>query len=234
MIEKNIFQTFKTKKIDAKILEIIDKTKSLNPNYAYYFYDDNDIYDFIKSNFDNEIVNSYPKLQIGAAKADFWRYLVLYKYGGVYLDLDSFVATALDNFILNSDRSVITRESNPPHFVQWCLICESQHPILKHTIQEVLKKIHENNENRLNYLTGPPVMSEAIEKTYRKLGFDSLYYANDEDINLKMSEKANNECRFIGIDFNNSNFVFKHGYYQLLYQDKLPWLEEQKLKKVID
>ena len=233
MIEKNIFQTFKNKNLNDKILEIINLTKSINKDYDYYFYDDNDIYDFIKSNFDGEILNSYLKLQIGAAKADFWRYLVLYKYGGVYLDLDSFISTKLDNFILDDDQAIITRESNPPHFVQWCLICKKEHPILESTIEEVIKKINNPTDFRLNHITGPPVVSEAIEKLYSDLGFDSIYYTKDEDLNKAIKKDSKKYCRFIGVDYNNNNFIFKHPYYHLLYEHSLPWMEEQKIKSVI-
>ena len=85
----------------------------------------------------------------------------------------------------------------------------------------------------MNYLTGPPVLSEAIEKLYSNLGFDSIYYAKDEDLNSAIRKNSKEYCRFVGTDFDNRNFIFKHPYYNLLYKDKLPWMEEQKIKSAI-
>lgn len=233
MIEKNIFQTFINKDLPEPVVDLVNYLKYKNKSYNYYFYTDEDILDFIKTNFSNEIFNSYCRLQIGAAKADFWRYLVLYKYGGVYLDIDSFINADLDTFILNDDRAIVTRENNYGHFVQWCLICKSGHPILKYTIENVIKKICENKEKRLNYLTGPPVLSESIENLYKHFGFESLYETDDSLINAKMNKNSDSYSRFVGIDFNDRRFIFKHPYYHTLYQNKKPWMEEQLIKPVI-
>lgn len=233
MIEKNIFQTFINSELPEPIVGLIEKLKLNNPNYNYYFYTDEAILDFIKTNYSNEIFNAYCKLQIGAAKADFWRYLVLYKYGGIYLDIDSYISIPLDNFILENDKAIVTRENNYGHFVQWCLIIKSGHPILKYTIENVLKKIFEKKETSLNYITGPPVLSESIENLYSYLGFKSLYETEDDKINSKMNIQSEDYSRFIGIDFNNNGFIFKHEYYYMLYKDKKPWMEEQTVKSVI-
>jgi mannosyltransferase OCH1-like enzyme len=233
MIEKNIFQTFVNNELPEPVANLIEQLKLNNSNYNYYFYTDENILDFIKTNYSNEIYNAYSKLQIGAAKADFWRYLILYKYGGVYLDIDSYITIPLDNFILDKDKAIITRENNYGHFVQWCLIIKSEHPILKYTIENVLKKIFEKKETRLNYITGPPVLSECIENLYQYLGFKSLYETKDEEINNKMNANSDEYARFIGTDFNNNEFIFKHQYYYTLYKNKKPWMEEQTIKSVI-
>ena len=48
----------------------------------------------------------------GAAKADVWRYAILYTYGGVYIDEDSDIATPLDEVIGHNDRMIVTHERN--------------------------------------------------------------------------------------------------------------------------
>lgn len=58
-----------------------------------------DISDYIKSNFPAETFESYSKIQIGAAQADFWRLLVLYKHGGVYMDIDAHLIWPLSSII---------------------------------------------------------------------------------------------------------------------------------------
>ena len=89
-IEKNIYQTYKTKNIPGFMEELISELKDKNPGYTYSLFDDNDIQQFINENYSKDVQQAYSKLHVGAAKADLWRYLVLYKNGGVYIDFDSY------------------------------------------------------------------------------------------------------------------------------------------------
>jgi len=88
-IPKIIYQTWKDKNLSSNLLKIRDNIIKLNPDYKIILYDDKEIDEFIKSNFDEYVYNAYSKLNIGAARADFWRYCILYKFGGIYLDFDS-------------------------------------------------------------------------------------------------------------------------------------------------
>eukprot|EP01038_Epipyxis_sp_PR26KG_P008516 gene8516-11513_t len=48
----------------------------------------------------------------GAAKADLWRYAVLWAYGGVYIDDDSDIKSPLDSMILPDDTLIVSYEKN--------------------------------------------------------------------------------------------------------------------------
>lgn len=63
---------------------------------------------FVNTHFTGIIADSYNRLNIIVAKVDFWRYLVLYKYGGVYLDMDSSIDVPLDTLINEEDEAIIT------------------------------------------------------------------------------------------------------------------------------
>jgi mannosyltransferase OCH1-like enzyme len=130
MIEKNIFQSWNTKIIHPLVQKKIDFLKKINNNYTYYLYDDNDMDNFVNDHFKGEIAECYNKLNIIVAKVDLWRYLILYKYGGVYLDMDSSIEKPLDELIQENDAAIITVEGNQNLYVQWALIFSKQHPIL--------------------------------------------------------------------------------------------------------
>lgn len=49
---------------------------------------------------------------VGAAKADIWRYAVLYTYGGVYLDDDSDIRKPLDEIIQETDYLLMSEEGS--------------------------------------------------------------------------------------------------------------------------
>ena len=85
MVPKNIFMTFKNKKVPK---EIFIRWKTLNPDYKIHFYTDKDCIDFLRKNYNNNYANFFKKIRRGPHKADFWRLCVLYKYGGIYADID--------------------------------------------------------------------------------------------------------------------------------------------------
>jgi mannosyltransferase OCH1-like enzyme len=180
-IPKIIHQTFKSDKLPFITRWHISRLRKRNPTYRYEFYDDGRIEQFLMANFEEEVFEQYQKLNIGAAKADFFRYAVLLKEGGIYIDIDSSVTGRLDDFIEQNDVAIISKEHNPGMFVQWALIYQSGHPFLQKTMDMVLDNIQHNRyPHDVHKMTGPSVYSNAINEClaenpaipYRLLGYD--------------------------------------------------------------
>ena len=233
MIEKNIFQSWYTKKLHPLLQEKINKFKNLNSEYTYHLYDDNDMDIFVNKHFNGVIAECYNKLNIIVAKVDFWRYLILYKYGGIYLDMDSSIEKSLDELIKNEDQAIITAENNPNLYVQWALIFSKEHPILKKTIELICSNIKNNSyPNNIHKMTGPTVYSRAINHIHMELFNTIIYHRNikqETDITYNMN---NISYRLYGKDY-NSYFCFKHNLHYLLYKNKKHWTQEQKEKPVL-
>jgi mannosyltransferase OCH1-like enzyme len=70
----------------------------MNPDFDFVLMDDEQCRDFIRDNFDKKTLEAYDSLVPGAYKADLWRYCILYKYGGIYLDIK---LRSADDFKLN-------------------------------------------------------------------------------------------------------------------------------------
>ena len=195
-IPKRIIQTYKTDKLPWLARWHIEKLKHKNPNYTYEFYDDERIEDFLMEEFETQVWESYQKINIGAAKADFFRYAVLYKKGGVYLDVDSLIVEKLDNFILADDEAIISLESNKKYYVQYALFFNAQHLFLEKTMEVIMDNI---KNNRFAYdvhkMTGPSAYSLAVdsvikseqEVNYRQVGID---YENKVKFSFPMSKTA--------------------------------------------
>jgi inositol phosphorylceramide mannosyltransferase catalytic subunit len=168
-IPKIVYQTYKTKKIPLITKWHRYRMQRKNPGYKFLFYDDNDIDTFIKENFDSEVYELFLKIQIGAAKADFFRYAILYKYGGIYLDIDSKINDSIDSWIFENDVAVIAKEKNNIYYTQWALFYEANHPFLEATLDRVLDNIA---NNRFPYdthkMTGPTAYLEGIESCLKK------------------------------------------------------------------
>ena len=193
-IPKTIYQTYKTSKLPLITQWHIYRMKKNNPEYDYQFYDDERINSFILENYGNEVFNLYSKINIGAAKADFFRYAILYKNGGIYLDIDSQVVKKLNYFIFPTDNAVISLESNMVNYVQWALVFEAGHPFLKKTLDLVINNLKENKyPYEVHRMTGPTAYTEAINQClkenpavqYRQLGID---YNNGFKFSYAMSK----------------------------------------------
>jgi mannosyltransferase OCH1-like enzyme len=87
IIPLNIFQTWHTLNLPPKMKENVDTLKAQNPEFIHYLYDDDMCRNFIKNNFNINVLYAFDTLIPGAYKSDLWRLCILYKYGGIYLDI---------------------------------------------------------------------------------------------------------------------------------------------------
>jgi mannosyltransferase OCH1-like enzyme len=237
MIEKNIFQSWKTKNLNDLIQQKINSYLTLNPGYKYKLYDDNDIDKFVNENYSGEIANCFNKLNIIVAKVDFWRYLILYKYGGIYLDMDSSIDKNLNELINDEDEAIISVEGNEENYVQWALIFKKGHPILKKTIEVVVENIKNNKyPNDIIFMTGPRAFAEGINILHKELFGNELIHKSinmDTDITYKTNNWFSNiSYRIYSVDYKDF-FTFKHEQSHLLYNDTIPWMEEKKTKNLL-
>ena len=236
-IPKVIYQTWKTKNLHENCLQIKKNIQKLNPDYEIILYDDEDMDEFIKTNFDEYIYNCYSQLNVGASKADFWRYCVLYKHGGIYLDMDSNITNPLNELIKEDDQCIITREGNPGIFNNWIMIFEKGHPILAKTIYNCCYNIMNKTSNDVCYLTGPVgPFTYAINQTMIPLyGKNThLYFEKDEELNNILNNPNNKtRCRFYGVDM-GIFATWKHKYTEDLYKNTVHWSDESKIFKEKD
>jgi inositol phosphorylceramide mannosyltransferase catalytic subunit len=232
MITKKIYQTWVTKNLPHRVKDYVDEMLSLNPSYEYELYDDEDIFYFIQQHYGKDILSTYEKLNIGAAKSDLWRYLILYKQGGIYLDIDSHIHKNLDGLIKESDRAIISREGNQDTFVQWCLMFSKEHPILERTIEKCVYNIKNETTENILELTGPQVYSSAIQETLSPLSVD-VYKSSDMIVanKMKSDEFDDIRCRLYSYDYEDY-CIFKHRDSYLLNTDKPHWREESETRSV--
>jgi len=81
----NIYQIYHNKKnIPNKVYDNIKKYAS---NYNHIIFDYEESLDYIKNNYDDKVLETYNLLKNPAHKADLFRYCILYKKGGLYLDI---------------------------------------------------------------------------------------------------------------------------------------------------
>ena len=97
IIPLKVYQTWYTKDLPPIMKQNREKLIRENPEFEFELYDDEDCREFIRNNFDRDVLYAFDSLIPGAYKADLWRYCVIYKYGGIYLDIGM---ECLNNFQL--------------------------------------------------------------------------------------------------------------------------------------
>lgn len=82
-------------------LKNIELLKENNPDWKHILWDDNTLNKFVETNYPQYLKywNSFPHTFY---KIDYSRYLLLQKYGGMYIDLDEENIKSFDSKILNS------------------------------------------------------------------------------------------------------------------------------------
>lgn len=210
-IPKIIHQTyFKKVNLPRHVEKNIEFLKAKNPGWEYRLYDDNDIVDFIKAHYSPEILRIYNKInpKFGAARADLFRYLLIYKVGGAYFDLKSGANSTLD-VLTSGQEYILSHWPGPPlgmfaegdhvyprgEYQQWHVIGAPEHPFLKAVIDKVLSNIDNYNEKNFSHsglkvirTTGPVPYTQAISPIIKK--HPHKLYLSDRDAGLVYSTVA--------------------------------------------
>lgn len=163
-IPKVIYQTFSSSALPWLTRQHVSRFRKKNPGYRYEFYDDQRMVKFMQNHLDSESFELFRRIQIGAIKADFFRYVILYHFGGVYLDIDSLITARLDTMIMADDNAIISKESNGLFYIQYALIFEAGHPFLQRTIEMLIDNLRNNRFPHDGHsMTGPGVYTHAIK-----------------------------------------------------------------------
>ncbi len=217
IIPYKIHQTFKTNKVPEKMYNASQSYVKLNPHYDYHFYDDMDILNIINnldcSNFSftkEELLKAYNNMNSGAGKADVFRYIIIYKEGGCYFDIDTICLKSLDTFIEDSDE-LVSGLGTRGDLHQWGMIYKKEHPFVKRALENSVKninnKIYVNGfDNSLEGLTGPPCLDKSIKEV---LGLNKDYKFISGKYNIK-----DYKFNILDGDFFGGNIQFKYDGYK--------------------
>jgi mannosyltransferase OCH1-like enzyme len=177
-IPANIFQTWQTKSLPPKMFLAMMKIKKLNPGFKYFLFDDNDCREFIQKNFEPNVLNAYNRLIPGAYKADLWRYCILYKYGGIYLDI-KYIPRNNFKFINFLKKEHWVLDANKVGIYNAFMVCKSGNDILIKAINQIVENVN-NKFYGVSWLepTGPRLLAK--------------YFTNEE------KEKLNTKHVLIG------------------------------------
>lgn len=135
IIPRDIILTWKDNNIPPYVIQ---KWKTLNPDYNIKFFNDNDIINFLDIEYSNKFSNFFKEIPFGRYKADFFRLCYLYKYGGYYFDIDIEPISSIDRIINNKYTFISCLSLFSGHIFQAILITTKNNPIIKLCIDSML------------------------------------------------------------------------------------------------
>jgi len=182
IIPLDIYQTWHTKSLPPLMQENVNKIILNNPAFKHHLFDDDDCRNFIKNNFNSDVLNAFDSLIPGAYKADLWRYCILYKKGGIYLDIKYKVVNAFkfinltesEHFVLDIDKDSVYNA---------LIVCLPGNNFLLNAINRVIENVR-NKFYGINSLhpTGPRLLGDIIPKNVKsKLDMSHEYYKSLEN-----------------------------------------------------
>jgi mannosyltransferase OCH1-like enzyme len=136
--------------------------RMMSLSYEYRYCSDEECSDFIKSNFPTEVYDAFESLQIGAAKADLWRILVLQKIGGVYIDIDAAFCWPLEKMIGVEQSELFVRHKDGV-FTNHFLAARPAHPLIEEMAARIVMNINANTLQSVFDMTGPTVVHEVAK-----------------------------------------------------------------------
>jgi mannosyltransferase OCH1-like enzyme len=102
---------------------------------------------FIEEKGNDVLMKCYSKLDNIYSKIEFFKYLVLYEYGGIYLDISKTTNMRMDDFISESDSAIISASETKGMYCNDILFFEKNHPILERVLGLIIKYVNENTYN---------------------------------------------------------------------------------------
>jgi hypothetical protein len=172
-IPRIVHQTSTTRCLTPNFYDITNQWKF--SGWAYYFHDDDAMERLLQIEFP-EFAHLASVIRNcatnGTIKADVWRYLVLYVYGGIYADLDSAPTKFEPSMISPNDDGLFVLEQY--HLLsQWFMAISPRHPLMYYAIQHSIMNLMDAADVQkidASKVTGPHALHSALIDFVRDAG----------------------------------------------------------------
>lgn len=233
VIPKYIFRTgsCNVKNLPKEIFDLYTKTIENNQEYTLFYFDDIDRELFIKENYNENYYNAYKKLIPKAYQADFFRYLVLYKFGGIYMDFSMEELIKLDDIIKTYKNVYVRDRLDMPIIYNAFIATISESKILKNCINKCVNNIENNNYGYHSLcVTSPIILGEVFSEMDNVFVNGNIQVGHIDD-ELFIYSFENGDGEYFKNPENNQfvvkNKIDKH--YELLYKKHMNFCRYDKL-----
>jgi mannosyltransferase OCH1-like enzyme len=228
-----VYQTWKNTQLPSLHALGVKRFRKLNADYSFAFFDDQAMNEYMVNNYCGyPILEVFQAIQVPAARADIWRYCILYREGGIYCDIDSALSMPFRELLSEDTSEMLSFEGN--RWSSYLEVGQYSDPNIFLTDPPLLaqKNLDFPDYVILNWLLcfekGHPILEEVINLIVQHFGF----FKNREFPSMhqtvvhctgplaltqavwKWVQKTNRRPSQFGIDFNG------YGIFKLSDSDK--------------
>jgi hypothetical protein len=203
MIPKIIHQTWHSETFPVIFKKIKETNKNVNSDFEFKLWHQEEgkpdnVEDLLKKEY-SELWTIYEKCKFGVQKADIIRLMLIYHYGGAYIDMDMLCLRSL-NSLIDFDGNFMYIAMEPKEQTQKLynnenVVCNAfivappRHPILKQALEEI-KQIHKSHGDTIFgvfNVFGGDLLAKAIlsqdSKNCKYVNRKMIYPINDPKFN---------------------------------------------------
>lgn len=162
MIPKIVHLSWKTKDLldsDSPLVqEGMKKLVELNPDWDVQISTDDEVDGYLRAQLEPKIYELIADKHV-VQKTDLWRLIKLYTEGGVYVDIDRFVNTPLDDLV-DEDTKWVVPTCRDYDFSHDFMMTAPQNPVYSTAAQLYLQRLQEGHNSI--YFLGPQTYMHAI------------------------------------------------------------------------
>lgn len=204
-VPKKIIQTAKNNTYNSLLHYNAIKTFiELNPEYEYYFFTDVECREFIKNNFNENVLYTYDMLVPGAYRADLFRYCYMYIHGGCYFDHKAILRIPLRNIINESTKNIYCKDTANDLMFNAVIIANKESEELRKSYENIVENV------KINFYGTMP-----LEPTGPKL-FNKYTHDKNVILNHEVEGTYYTGSRII-INQNNNKSLFANTHYKGYY-----------------
>ena len=210
-IPNNVFQTWMRRRFRKEMHATWLANVTQNPQFHFHLFDDVACRAFLVAEMDARIVATYDRLLPGAYKADLWRLCILYKRGGIYMDIKYRALRPLVELfaeVTQGDTTLVREQWHPVKDVtaiyQAILIARPGDPLLLRGIERIVENVETRyyGDNVLDP-TGPVMLGRC------------LLPSDEGKIRLQMQVSPTNESVTQILDSEGRNWFHPYSAYRL-------------------
>jgi mannosyltransferase OCH1-like enzyme len=167
---KKIFQLWHSPEdVTEQMVLRTEVLKTQHPEFEYHLFFLDTAREFIRENFETKVLVAFDAIIPFAFKSDLWRYCILYKYGGIYLDMKYECTNEFRFSCLNPTQEYYVFDVNKSSIYNGFIVAKPNNPIFLHTINRIVKYTRERfyGENDLA-VTGPGLLGQMVPEEMKQ------------------------------------------------------------------
>lgn len=164
-VPNNIFQYWEPLPPDFQILGYIDTWKDENPPlFDHQLYTFESARSLIADTIGHDGIIAFDKTWHPAMRADIFRYTVLYRFGGWYVDVEHESLFPPNHYLMNFEGDTFLERKKLGIFVNNFMGCIKNSKIILEVLETAIRNTLESNNSNIWKITGPGMLTKVIRR----------------------------------------------------------------------